>query len=187
MLVIMGLAPHAVAGAKKTVSDEPQLNACGCYRNSAGACLCGKKGKCECPGECEPKGCSEKRQKDLDREIQAETKRVQDVEKKKRDEEAEKKKREEEAEKERQAEAAAEEKALSEAVVADSPTKAEGAGAEGQDQSKDKKGKDSKKGKKADKAEKADKSEKADKAENADKSDKTDKTAKAEKTKSDDP
>jgi len=82
MLLVVGFAPNAIAGAK-TTSDEPQLNACGCYKNSAGVCLCGKKGKCECPGECEPKGCAEKREKDYDREIQAETKRAQEAEKKK--------------------------------------------------------------------------------------------------------
>jgi hypothetical protein len=51
-------------------------NACGCYRDSSGACFCGKKGKCACPGECEPKGCEEKRAKELDKEIAAETKKA---------------------------------------------------------------------------------------------------------------
>jgi hypothetical protein len=53
-------------------------NACGCYQTDGGSCYCDKKSKCGCPGECEPKGCEEKRQKQIDKEIHAETKRAQD-------------------------------------------------------------------------------------------------------------
>jgi hypothetical protein len=51
-------------------------NACGCYRTDSGSCYCEKKAKCGCPGDCEPKGCEEKRQKEIDKEIQSETKRA---------------------------------------------------------------------------------------------------------------
>jgi hypothetical protein len=55
-------------------------NACGCYKTEGGSCYCDKKAKCGCPGECEPKGCEEKRQKDMDKEIREETKRAQSAE-----------------------------------------------------------------------------------------------------------
>ena len=58
-------------------ADQPTPNACGCYRDTTGACYCGKKGACVCPGECEPKGCEEKRAKQLEREIAAETKKAE--------------------------------------------------------------------------------------------------------------
>ena len=57
-----------------------ERNACGCSQTESGACECDKKAKCGCPGECEPKGCEEKRQKEMDKEIRAETKRAQDAE-----------------------------------------------------------------------------------------------------------
>ena len=76
----------------------PALNACGCYRDSAGSCFCGKKGgKCACPGECEPQGCEEKRAKELQKEVDAEAKHAREAEKKQQGEQAAK------AEKERKA------------------------------------------------------------------------------------
>jgi len=73
----------------------PPSNTCGCYRDSVGTCYCGKKAKCGCPGECEPKGCEEKRAKEIEKEIEAEAKRARDAEKKQQDEQAEKKRKEE--------------------------------------------------------------------------------------------
>jgi hypothetical protein len=74
--------------AKAEKVHEP-TNACGCYRNSNGGCVCtDKKGKCECPGECEPVGCDKKREQDLEKEMAAEVKRAQDDEKRRHDEEA---------------------------------------------------------------------------------------------------
>ncbi len=65
------------------------LNACGCYR-SGEACMCtNKNARCECPGDCEPVGCDEKRQKEMDREVAAEVKRAEEDEKKRQDAEAE--------------------------------------------------------------------------------------------------
>ncbi len=60
-----------------------KLNACGCYQDDTGTCHCtNKKKKCACPGECEPVGCEEKRQKQMDKEAQAELKKQKDQEKK---------------------------------------------------------------------------------------------------------
>jgi hypothetical protein len=84
----VGTTSTAQAGA-------PALNACGCYRDSVGSCYCGKKaGACACPGECEPKGCEEKRIKAMDKEIQAEAKRAREIEKKQQDERAERERKE---------------------------------------------------------------------------------------------
>jgi hypothetical protein len=75
---------------------DPQVNACGCYRDSVGSCYCGKKpGKCVCPGECEPKGCEEKRAKELDKEIEAEARRAREADKKQQEEQAERRRKEE--------------------------------------------------------------------------------------------
>jgi hypothetical protein len=71
----------------------PPTNACGCYEDSAGQCICTKKSKCGCPGACEPAGCEEKRAKELEKEARAETKRQQDEERK-RNAELEKKRSE---------------------------------------------------------------------------------------------
>jgi len=66
-----------VAGASSaSAAPEGKPNACGCYSDSTGSCYCGKKTKCGCPGECEPKGCEEKRQKQLEKEIAEETKKA---------------------------------------------------------------------------------------------------------------
>jgi len=60
------------------VASEEERNHCGCYRDTSGACFCQKKALCGCPGECEPRGCEEKREKDLQKEIQAETKKAEE-------------------------------------------------------------------------------------------------------------
>ena len=70
------------AGKTATPASPPKaVNACGCYTDSAGHCFCGKKGKCVCPGECEPKGCEEKRAKELEKEVANETKKAADAQK----------------------------------------------------------------------------------------------------------
>jgi hypothetical protein len=53
----------------------PERNNCGCYKDGA-TCFCDKKAKCGCPGDCEPKGCEEQRDKELQKEIDAETKKA---------------------------------------------------------------------------------------------------------------
>ena len=62
----------SLAGA---VSAAPERNSCGCYKDGA-TCYCDKKAKCGCPGDCEPKGCEEQRDKELQKEIDAETKKA---------------------------------------------------------------------------------------------------------------
>lgn len=91
----------AVAQSKKKDTETaaarepagPPTNACGCYEDSSGQCICTKKSKCGCPGACEPSGCEEKRAKELDKETKAEMKRQQDEERK-RNAELEKKREE---------------------------------------------------------------------------------------------
>lgn len=65
----------SLAGGRAAAEGTP--NKCGCYKDSAGTCFCAKKGKCGCPGECEPKGCEEQRDKEIQKEIDAETKKAQ--------------------------------------------------------------------------------------------------------------
>jgi hypothetical protein len=74
----------AAAAATASGGSQNPANACGCYSNSQGACFCAKKAKCGCPGECEPKGCEEKRDKEIEKQIAAETKKAASAEKKQR-------------------------------------------------------------------------------------------------------
>jgi len=75
--LLLGFVPLGSAAA----ADPP--NACGCYRDDTGACQCAKKGKCACPGECEPVGCEAKRQKQAEKDADAALKRINEREKKK--------------------------------------------------------------------------------------------------------
>jgi hypothetical protein len=75
---------QAKDGDKKAAAPAHEVNACGCYKDTAGACFCGKKGKCACPGDCEPKGCEVKRQKEFDKEVAAEKKKAAEADKKQR-------------------------------------------------------------------------------------------------------
>jgi hypothetical protein len=97
---MIGGAPWAARG------EEHATNACGCYQTTSGECICTRRGKCDCPGECEPKGCDEKRQKALEKEVKEETKKAEAAEKKRQEEAAaaEKKRQEEAEEKLRKAE-----------------------------------------------------------------------------------
>lgn len=100
LLALIGALAFKLGGYAPTSAvaeaADPQLNACGCYRDAVGSCYCGKKaGKCVCPGECEPKGCEEKRAKELDKEIEAEARRAREADKKQQEEQAEKKRKEE--------------------------------------------------------------------------------------------
>jgi hypothetical protein len=83
----------SASAAEPSSSAGPAQNACGCYEGAAGACICAKKNKCGCPGECEPAGCEEKRQKQLAKEQQEEIKQREQEDKKRNAELA--KKREE--------------------------------------------------------------------------------------------
>jgi hypothetical protein len=63
--------------ARAEVASAEERNRCGCYRDTTGACFCEKKATCGCPGDCEPRGCEEKRDRELQKQIQEETKRAQ--------------------------------------------------------------------------------------------------------------
>jgi len=95
------------AGAEKPSGAPPgvTLNACGCYQKGNGCVCTNKKAKCECPGECEPVGCEEKRNKEMEKEYSDAVKHAQDENKKREEAEA---KKAQDAEKKRQADEAAE-------------------------------------------------------------------------------
>jgi hypothetical protein len=77
--------PAAASADKSAAPAGPPVNACGCYKNDRGGCICtDKKGKCECPGECEPVGCDLKREKEMEREMAAEVKRAQEDDRKRK-------------------------------------------------------------------------------------------------------
>jgi hypothetical protein len=84
--LVSGVAQAKSKGAPAAGATGPKrdVNACGCYKDAAGACLCGKKGKCACPGDCEPKGCEEKRNKEIEKEVAAETKKAHEADKRQR-------------------------------------------------------------------------------------------------------
>ncbi|HVZ74750.1 MAG TPA: hypothetical protein VHJ20_20345 [Polyangia bacterium] len=78
-------APKSGAQATPAPATGKDVNACGCYKDANGACLCAKKGKCGCEGDCEPKGCEEKRQKEMEKEMAAEEKKAAEADKKQRE------------------------------------------------------------------------------------------------------
>jgi hypothetical protein len=89
VLALLAAGPTRTASAKGKKTAAPAathkaVNACGCYTDASGKCFCGRRGKCECPGECEPKGCEEKRTKQMAKDIAAETKKAAEVDRKER-------------------------------------------------------------------------------------------------------
>lgn len=74
----IGLGGGGGFTVRQATAAEDDLNACGCRQGSSGACYCEKKSHCGCPGECEPKGCEEKRAKQLDKEVQEETRKAEE-------------------------------------------------------------------------------------------------------------
>ena len=84
MATMLALAAGIIvlaAGGQSAGAPKHPLNACGCY-GEGGNCICERKAKCGCPGECEPKGCEEARQKQMQKEIDAETKKAKEAEQK---------------------------------------------------------------------------------------------------------
>ena len=85
LLKFFGLAPPVLAlvlglGVGTAAAEK---NKCGCTRNeSNNTCSCAKGAKCGCPGDCEPKGCEEKREQQMKREIEAETKKAAEADRK---------------------------------------------------------------------------------------------------------
>jgi hypothetical protein len=68
-------------------AEKKPLNACGCY-GEGNNCTCSRGAKCGCPGECEPKGCEDARQKQMQKEIDAETKKAKEAEEARKPKEA---------------------------------------------------------------------------------------------------
>jgi hypothetical protein len=79
MALLAAGAIGAFVAVAPRVAGAADLNACGCREGAPGQCVCEKKSRCGCPGECEPKGCEEKRAKQLEKEIQAETKKAEEA------------------------------------------------------------------------------------------------------------
>ena len=83
---LLGLAPPVLAlglmlGGGGTAAAA--TNKCGCTLNeSNNTCSCSRAAKCGCPGECEPKGCEEKREAQRKKEIDAETKKAAEADRK---------------------------------------------------------------------------------------------------------
>ena len=85
LLKALGLAPPVLALVLLVGggSAGAAANKCGCTRNeSNNSCSCSKGAKCGCPGDCEPKGCEEKREAQIKKEIDAETKKAAEADRK---------------------------------------------------------------------------------------------------------
>ena len=82
----LALAMLAGAAAPRPAQAHDKPNACGCYQNTAGMCFCERTSKCGCPDECEPKGCAEKRQQELDQELEVEMQKAIEAERQQREE-----------------------------------------------------------------------------------------------------
>jgi hypothetical protein len=80
-LVLASLLALVICGGAGSVAAADK-NKCGCYKDDAGGCFCDKKAKCGCPGDCEPKGCDQARQKEMQKEIDAETKKAAQADRK---------------------------------------------------------------------------------------------------------
>jgi hypothetical protein len=76
LLAVGAIAIPALWSRPVAAADD--LNACGCREGAPGQCVCEKKSRCGCPGECEPRGCDERRAKQLEKEIQAETRKAEE-------------------------------------------------------------------------------------------------------------
>jgi hypothetical protein len=79
-LVLCAAFVLPAATSRLAHAEDHPTNACGCY-GEVNSCFCSKKAKCGCPGECEPKGCEEERQKKLQKEIEEDTKKAREQEK----------------------------------------------------------------------------------------------------------
>ena len=72
--VVLGLVlVVSLAGAVGAAAGAQQVRL---LQGRRGTCFCDKKAKCGCPGDCEPKGCEAQRDKELQKEIDAETKKA---------------------------------------------------------------------------------------------------------------
>ena len=87
------------AQAEEKKADDKEVTLKGVVQ--CNKCHLKKTAKCECPGECEPVGCDEKRSKEMEKEVAETVKKSQEDEKKR--EQAEVKKQQDEEAKQRQA------------------------------------------------------------------------------------
>lgn len=78
-ILILAIALVLPAASGNLARAERKLNDCGCYGEGSN-CTCTRKAKCGCPGECEPKGCEEARQRKLQKEMEAEIKKAKEQE-----------------------------------------------------------------------------------------------------------
>jgi hypothetical protein len=85
-LALLAVGAMGIIGAigAQPADAANAFNACGCREGAPGQCVCEKKSRCGCPGECEPKGCEEKRAKQLEKEIQVETKKAEEAQRRQR-------------------------------------------------------------------------------------------------------
>jgi hypothetical protein len=79
LALALALVAPTAGGKPAQAAQKRELNACGCYGDGI-TCTCERKAKCGCPGECEPKGCEEARQKQMQKEMEAEIKRAKEQE-----------------------------------------------------------------------------------------------------------
>ena len=86
-LAIIAFAAVGMARMGVAAADEGAPNACGCRKTDVGACICEAHAKCGCPGECEPRGCEERRQKAFEKEVEAETRKAEGASRKRPSEE----------------------------------------------------------------------------------------------------
>jgi hypothetical protein len=82
IVVVLGLGGGFASRTAAAADDG--LNACGCRQGGSGVCYCEKKSHCGCPGECEPKGCEEKRSKQMEKEVQEETRKAEEAQRRQR-------------------------------------------------------------------------------------------------------
>ena len=75
---VEGAGPTRREAARPRVG--PQLNKCGCYRDTEDVCKCVRQSACGCPGQCEPVGCEAERQRDLARRMEEELKSLREAE-----------------------------------------------------------------------------------------------------------
>jgi len=74
-VVLLLVAFALPAGAARAA----ERNACGCTQTDSGNCICDKKARCGCPGQCEPQGCEAQREKAFQREVETETRKARDT------------------------------------------------------------------------------------------------------------
>lgn len=78
-IALLSVASALLSVLPGGASRAAEPNACGCTQTDSGACVCEKKARCGCPGQCEPQGCEASREKAFQRELDAETKKAREA------------------------------------------------------------------------------------------------------------